>query len=300
LKTNISYSDYLAAKKTVDDRALHPRILAEFCNLIALQPNSSILELGAGVGTMLERLWFCGLRFQRYTLVDELEANRDTAIVRLTEFFRKQKFAVVMSETGLILNDGDSEREVNFVVADCFQFLDRSSEQYDGLIASALLDLLPLSKAVNTFLAAVRQGGVCYFPINFDGETIFEPTLNRVREQQLMNLYHATMDTRLIEGHVSGDSRTGRKLFAELVKHGVGILDAAASDWVVFGNGGLYPADEAVFLRFILETVWQALCDNKTALAGGLEEWYLQRLKQLNTGELVYIAHQIDFVVKRC
>ncbi|MGH1363346.1 MAG: hypothetical protein ACRBF0_07310 [Calditrichia bacterium] len=298
--TKISYSDYLAAKKTVDDRALHPRILIEFCNLIALQKNPSILELGAGVGTMLERLWNCGLRFQRYTLVDELEANRDAAIGRLTKFFRERKFVVALSDTGLTINDGDSESEVDFTVVDCFQFLDRNREQYDGLIASALLDLLPLSKAVSTFLAALKQGGVCYLPINFDGETIFEPTLNREREQQLMNLYHATMDTRLIEGNLSGDSRTGRKLFAELVKHGANILDAAASDWVVFSAGGMYPADEAVFLRFILDTVLQALRENKTALAHGLEDWYQQRLNQLKRGELVYIAHQMDFVVKRC
>src|SRR5262245_63354072 len=49
------YARYLAAKTTVDDRALNRHVLAELCRLIpAGAPR--VLEVGAGLGTMVARL----------------------------------------------------------------------------------------------------------------------------------------------------------------------------------------------------------------------------------------------------
>jgi hypothetical protein len=53
--TTFDYARYLAAKTTVDDRALNRHVLAELCRLMpagALQ----VLEVGAGLGTMVARL----------------------------------------------------------------------------------------------------------------------------------------------------------------------------------------------------------------------------------------------------
>src|SRR5260370_42102080 len=49
------YARYLAAKMTVDDRALNRNVLAELCRLMpAGAPR--VLEVGAGLGTMVARL----------------------------------------------------------------------------------------------------------------------------------------------------------------------------------------------------------------------------------------------------
>ena len=49
------YARYLAAKTTVDDRALNRHVLAELCRLMpAGAPR--VLEVGAGLGTMVARL----------------------------------------------------------------------------------------------------------------------------------------------------------------------------------------------------------------------------------------------------
>src|SRR5215475_964141 len=49
------YARYLAAKTTVDDRALNRQVLAELRRLIpAAAPR--VLEVGAGLGTMVARL----------------------------------------------------------------------------------------------------------------------------------------------------------------------------------------------------------------------------------------------------
>src|SRR5258708_34027685 len=53
--TTSGYARYLAAKTTVDDRALNRQVLAELCRLMpagALR----VLEVGAGLGTMVARL----------------------------------------------------------------------------------------------------------------------------------------------------------------------------------------------------------------------------------------------------
>src|SRR5260221_13279318 len=53
--TTSGYARYLAAKTTVDDRALNRQVLAELCRLM---PAGALrgLEGGAGLGTMVARL----------------------------------------------------------------------------------------------------------------------------------------------------------------------------------------------------------------------------------------------------
>src|SRR5215469_18705643 len=56
----LDYARYLAAKTTVDDRALNRHVLAELCRLMpAGAPR--VLEVGAGLGTMVARLMEWGI-----------------------------------------------------------------------------------------------------------------------------------------------------------------------------------------------------------------------------------------------
>jgi hypothetical protein len=109
-------------------------------------------------------------------------------------------------------------------------------------------------------------------------------------------LYHRTMDERLVDGRPSGDSRSGRRLFTHLADAGAQILAAGASDWVVFAGQSGYPADEAYFLHFILDTLHQALHAHPNLDPARFAAWLAARHAQVERGELVYIAHQIDFV----
>ena len=103
------------------------------------------------------------------------------------------------------------------------------------------------------------------------------------------------VDERITDGQPSGDSRSGRHLFHQLRQAGGEILAAGSSDWVVFAGDDGYPADEAYFLQFIVHTMQQALAGHPELDAARFADWIRQRQKQIENGDLVYIAHQIDF-----
>jgi hypothetical protein len=84
---------------------------------------------------------------------------------------------------------------------------------------------------------------------------------------------------------------------AQLAALGATPLAAGASDWVVYGSGGGYEADEAYFLRCILSTIEGAL--RGVIDDAALSDWLLVRRGQLERGELVFVARQLDFVGQR-
>jgi hypothetical protein len=56
---------------------------------------------------------------------------------------------------------------------------------------------------------------------------------------------------------------------------------------------GTYPDGEGFFLECILQTIHDELDD--LARPGALVDWLAVRRRQLGRGELLYIAHQLDF-----
>jgi hypothetical protein len=133
-----------------------------------------------------------------------------------------------------------------------------------------------------------------WFTINFDGVTSLEPTIDAALDDQIERYYHESMDTR----PTGGDSRAGRHMFAHLRQAHAKILAAGASDWVVHAVDGKYPGDEAYFLQFILHFFEEALSAHPGLDAASFANWLSKRREQIEDGELVYIAHQMDFLAK--
>jgi hypothetical protein len=165
----------------------------------------------------------------------------------------------------------------------------------DVLIANAVLDLVDVPAILPGLLRLLVPGGVYWFTINYDGESIFAP--GHPLDDQVMTAYHRDMDERIRYGRPAGESRTGRHLFHHLRDAGAPALAAGPSDWVVHSApDGSYPADEAYFLGSILMTIRDALQDRRDWVEpADLADWLAVRSRQLAAGELVYIAHQLDF-----
>ena len=123
---------------------------------------------------------------------------------------------------------------------------------------------------------------------------MFEPIFDEELDKKIEHLYHESMDKRM----TGGDSKSGRHLFEHLRNAGVEILEAGASDWVVYAKAGNYPEEEEYFLYFILRFFEETLNEHKELDARTFTTWLEKRRAQIANGELVYIAHQMDFLAR--
>jgi SAM-dependent methyltransferase len=283
------YTRYLAAKKSVDDRALNRSVLAELGRL--LPPGAPrILEIGAGLGTMVARLleWDV-VRAGEYRLLDVDRRLLDDARAWLCAWAGARGMPAEPLPDGLLLG----ELRVRLVEGELGDHLEAGdAEPAEVLIANAFLDLVDVPAVLPGLFRLLVPGGVYWFTINFDGESIFQP--GHPRDDAILGAYHRSMDERVRYRRPAGESRTGRHLLHHLRAAGAPPLASGASDWVVHaGPDGGYRDDEAVFLDCILQTVHDALTGRTNPAE--LADWVAARRGQLASGELVYIAHQLDF-----
>jgi SAM-dependent methyltransferase len=123
-----------------------------------------VLELGVGIGTMVDRLIDWGLLSNAaYTAV---EADSDVirqARHRLNRRPAKNKSA-------------PNQWSVEFICENIFQFFKQTTTdtQWDLGLAHAFLDLVDITDLIPQFCSVIRPGGLLYLTLNYDGETILD------------------------------------------------------------------------------------------------------------------------------
>jgi hypothetical protein len=268
------FARYLRAKRSIDDRALNRRVWERLRRELGEQGAESLLvaEVGAGLGTGAERA-------SEWRLFEPLSAIRYTAVEPRRELVDQAR-----------LRARSLPFPTEFVGSTLMEFARRreNAGRFDLVVAHALLDILELESALEALVGLARPGGFLYFPITFDGETIFEP--RAPGDEAVLSAYHETMEER-------GSSRTGRRLFHALRSHPVEVLEIGSSDWIVHPAGGGYPGDEEFFLRFLLSTIEGAVRDRLDAAILG--PWLGERLGQLDSADLFYCAHQLDALARK-
>jgi SAM-dependent methyltransferase len=244
----------------VDDRALHRGVADALRAELAARAAGErhplrVAEVGAGIGTMVERALEWGLfpagAGVEYVALDAETENAQTAQARLANLPAWLTVCVEVGDLHAWAREAAHAR------------------RFDLLIANAVLDLLDLDAALPTLAGVLRPGGLAWFTLNFDGATLFEPALDPDFDAAVEAAYHHTMDERETGKGPSGGSRTGRRLFGALRAAGFSVLAAGASDWVVHGRPGGYPGDEAYFLHHILHFVEGALAGDPALCASG-------------------------------
>ena len=215
------YARYLAAKTTVDDRALNRHVLAELRRLIpAGAPR--MLEIGAGLGTMAARLMDWGaVSAGEYILLDTDRQLLECSRRWLCDWATARGLRCDLLPDGLQVGD----LRVRLVHAELGRYLEAAHGTLaDVLIANAVLDLVDVPAVLPGLLRLLIPGGVYWFTINYDGESIFAP--DHPHDDQVMHAYHRAMDERFRYGRPAGDSRTGRRLFHYLRAVGASALAA--------------------------------------------------------------------------
>jgi SAM-dependent methyltransferase len=295
-----SYIRYLASKRALDDRSLNRQVWDRLVEAVRGRSGSAplqVLEVGCGIGTMLERLLDWGLLTRAaYTGIDVEAEFIQEARRRFRGYAAKNANLTEQHGAPLLLRTADQDVRVTLTAIDLFDFLDREQgkSSWDLIVAHAVLDLVDLSAALPRLLSLLVPGGLFYFTLNFDGATIFEPVIDPDLDRRIETLYHHTMDIRRSRGQPAGSSVTGRQLLRRLRDAGTRLIAAGSSDWVVFPGPDGYPGDEAYFLHSIIETIGRSLHQHPDLDHHRFESWLAQRHRQIDVAELIYIAHQLD------
>jgi protein-L-isoaspartate O-methyltransferase len=310
-----SFERYLAAKESVDDRAIHRPTLDRFRRDARDRADSidrplRVVEVGAGLGAMCRRLLDHDALPARvhYTLVDvrpalvsgAREALRAWASDAGVDVERIQPTLAAAAGDALRLVGPDRDATVEFVAGDGFEVLAAVERPWDVLVGAAFADLIPLSRLPPLFDALV-PGGRFYFPVTFDGETTFRPVADSARAAAILDRFHETM-----AGPDRAGPRAGSDLFEAVPAAGGAILAAGGSDWVVHPP---YPADEAYFCHHVIDIVESAVAetvdgvdDADRGTAGrddafgreALRAWATERHRAVADGALTYLAHNLD------
>jgi SAM-dependent methyltransferase len=300
------FLQYLSVKKAIDDRSLNEFVWKRLERALArMQKEKTIkvLEVGCGIGTMIERLLARNLlRNACYTGIDREPSCIREAHRRLPAFGAERNMEVTQGPEGsIVFRDRKQVVTLTLEKADIFHYAKHPMNQggVDLLVAHAFLDLVDLDSTLPHLLSLVRPGGLIYSSLNFDGLTVFEPAIDRTLDEEILKLYHQTMDNRSVNGKPSGTSRTGRLLPLALRDQGVEMLGAGSSDWVCLPGKDGYDKEEAFFLHFIVDTVKDVLAGHPDLDRLAFSRWVKKRHDQIDGAELIYIAHQLDILGRR-
>jgi SAM-dependent methyltransferase len=294
-----AYIGYLAAKKAIDDRCLNRHGWATMQESLSQAFDSRTLhvfEIGCGIGTMAERFlahWTAA--DCEYLAVDREPAFIEHARGRFPEYAASVGYSIEpRSELEIRLTSPRGRRHrVRFEVADALHLPSElaAAGAYDLIISHAFLDLVDITVAVPALLNLLRPAGYFYFTLVFDGLTEFLPLMED--DSLIMELYHRSMDERVVEGVRSGHSQTGRRLYSVLQDDRAHIQAMGASDWVVMAQEA--GSAENIFLASILDTVQDELATHPELDRARFEAWIEARRQQLASRKLVYITHQLDY-----
>lgn len=298
-----SFQRYLSAKRTVDDRSLNHIVWQQLKGKLEFWQSTRpihVLEIGAGTGTMLHRLveWG-GLQVGTYLGIDSDYASVEAARVSLPAWASAQGITCQHVTGGHELTKIEAHLRVAYSPLDIQKFLQSpTATGFDLVIANAFMDLVNPAVLLPDIGHLMKPGGLGWFTINFDGLTLLEPLIERALDEKIIQLYHRSMDERHVDGQLTGGSQTGRHLYHQLAAAGWEVLAAGSSDWVVHPVQHDYPKDETYFLHHILHFFEQTLRGYPGLDPVVFQPWLAARHAQIVAGELVFIAHQLDFLAR--
>ena len=290
IRESFDYVDYLDLKKAVDDRSLNMKVWQRMADWVLANRQTGktlrVLEIGAGIGTMTERLLESGLLMDcDYTAV-ELEPGFSEAAKKRQHAFAQAnawRFESEHDHEWTLIGD-NRKTHIRWVVGDAMQVHTQfAAGSFDLIIGHAVIDLLPVPLCMPDILSCLRADGAFYFSLNYAGETLFLPSLTE--DDEILAAYNRDMDKRFPQLEWR-PSQTGQILGPWLVNQGHHLLAEGDSDWKLMAR-----PDEPtnLFIANIIDTI-------ETALTGmpGLIDWLAVRRQQLLSSQLQFRATNRD------
>ncbi|WP_418285106.1 class I SAM-dependent methyltransferase [Halorubrum sp. DTA46] len=252
----IDHATYLDAKRGLDDRALDRGVLDAFA--ASLPPDPTILEVGAGTATMVQRLHEWGV----------IDSGRWVAVDAHAE-------ALAAGEARI--GDAVGDVAVEFRVADAFEFAAEADVTFDAVIGCAFFDVVDAAPAVETLKKAAP---LAYAPITYDGETSLSPS--DPADDAVLDAYHRHM-REYRPGSPEGASALAAAADA--------VLAEGPSPWRIEPP---YESGDRTVLAHLLDTIESAVGET----GYDASDWATRRREAFRDGELTYTAANRDLLVR--
>lgn len=281
------YPTYLSAKKIIDDQSLNQQVWSTMRHWIknrcASENKIKILEVGAGIGTMIER--FLDEELVKdciYTAIEQEPEFKDNAFNYLINL---HKYAIKEDDESWSIETRNNKTTLKWITGDANHINEILNEyDYDLVISHAVIDLMPVPIFLPQLFKHLKAGSAYYFSLNFSGKTEFLPVLKN--DEHIYREYHNDMDQRF-NHHNWRASQTGAELGSWLINQGYQVEATGPSDWQLSGD---IDNTRALFVLNILQTMEKALKDLPE-----LDAWLTVRYQQLNSGELSLKISNTDY-----
>ena len=196
------FIDYLVAKKSVDDRSLNRNVWGRLQRALADHETMGrlrVLEIGSGIGTMIERM-AAGPLMRRSSLYTAVDINPDctrAARRRLNRWAKRLGFSVIREkEASHLLEAGDTRIRVALETGDAYALVAETTPFYlDLLLAHAFMDLVDIQTLLPGMLRLLKSGGLLFLSLNFDGDTVLLPAIAPDFDDRVIHRYHRSQRT---------------------------------------------------------------------------------------------------------
>jgi SAM-dependent methyltransferase len=311
---------YLESKFAIDSASLNAPLYARFREHLRRFTDPRILDLGTGTGAMLRRVMHLTLSGRIHLIgLDQEEQNLAAAVDRMESILEDRGYRIVekrrnSAEQSIHARRRGTDVWVEFLKGDLLDSgITAMLPPFDCITAHAFMDLMPLKRAVAVIRSLLKDDGVFYSTLNYDGLTVLVPEYeDDAFERRLLRIYNRSMEARRIRGRKTGGAFSGRRLFRTLSDQGFLILGGGSSDWNVFPSKDAYTEGQKLFLTAVLSLIeTEARQAPRRAGTGRpdravpvveparLAAWYADRLQAVQNHELALIVHQLDLLAKR-
>lgn len=308
----LDFQSYLEAKAPLDSASLNPALFQRFRESLEADRAPRLLDLGTGTGAALRRVLALPLSADlELTGLDRDARSLAQARRRIAGLLRAQgcRVRVQAEQSGWLLQTiaGPRRVRVRLVRGDLLApgaagLLGEGGFEY--LTAHALLDLLPLGRALRVARTLLAPEGLLYSTLNYDsGITLLPEDRDPDFERALLAAYDRSMEMRRVEGEPTGGAFCGRRLRAELERGGFRVVAEGRSDWVVRPPAG--PATRrqlpqlSAFLRALLGMIVGEGLRAADIEPERLQAWRRRRFADLRAGRLGLAARNLDLLAAK-
>ncbi len=310
---DVPFQRYLEAKFPIDTESLHAPTFRIFRNHLSELDHATVIDLGTGTGAMIRRLLplVPPGRF-RFIGVDADQDCLATALDRTAHELSESGYTITAYEDHLEARHRAGretrEVEVKYLHGSIFDPSIQArlaDEQPSATTAHALMDCLPVECSTNLVRRTLTAGGLFYATLNYDGRTDLKPTFEDGQfESMLLNVYNLSMDERRVMGRPIAGSRSGTRLYGELLSKGFVLLSSGASDWSLTATDTRYRPSVLTVLRALLGTIYREMVVQHDGSRpeidlDALDRWYRARIEAVRTGILTVMVHQTDILARR-